>query len=90
MNGYCAFAENPSGSICIEELGNIRCPTLIVHGMKDALVPSFHAEFIKKHVKNSTLVTWPNGKHNLHMRYHEDFNKLVKEFILGNAGNSKL
>lgn len=42
-----------SGNICRHLLPLIQCPTLIVHGEKDPLVPRFHADFLHKHVKGA-------------------------------------
>uniref|UniRef100_A0A3P9H030 Biphenyl hydrolase like n=1 Tax=Oryzias latipes TaxID=8090 RepID=A0A3P9H030_ORYLA len=41
------------GSICREQLPLISCPTLIVHGEKDPMVPSFHPQYLLKHIKGS-------------------------------------
>jgi len=82
MDGYNKFHQNENGSICINELSDISCPTLIVHGMKDPMLPEFHPDFIHERIKGSKLIKWPNGKHNLHMRYHDEFNELVTKFIL--------
>ena len=41
------------GNICDDKLGDIKCPTLIVHGQKDALVPQFHADHLHKNIKGS-------------------------------------
>ncbi|XP_012928690.2 valacyclovir hydrolase isoform X2 [Heterocephalus glaber] len=41
------------GNICRHLLPQVQCPTLIVHGEKDPLVPRFHADFLHKHVRGS-------------------------------------
>ncbi|KAG8133269.1 hypothetical protein E2320_011073, partial [Naja naja] len=41
------------GDICQQLLPHIKCPTLIIHGEKDPLVPRFHAEYIHKHIGGS-------------------------------------
>lgn len=46
-----------SGNICRHLLPLIQCPTLIVHGEKDPLVPRFHADFLLEHVKGSRWVS---------------------------------
>lgn len=70
------------GNICDEALPKIHCPTLIVHGDKDPMVPSFHCLHLHKHIQNSRLHRMPEGKHNLHLRYPEEFNSLVESFLL--------
>ncbi|KAM9665822.1 valacyclovir hydrolase isoform 2-T2 [Trichechus inunguis] len=69
------------GNICQHLLPLVQCPTLIVHGEKDPLVPRFHADFIHKHVKGSWLHLIPEGKHNLHLRFANEFNNLVEDFL---------
>lgn len=82
MDAFFRFIDKPNGDICIFELQEIQCPTLIIHGAKDALVPTIHPEFIHQNIKKSKLVIWPEGKHNLHMRFYEEFNELVTSFLL--------
>ncbi|XP_073939079.1 valacyclovir hydrolase isoform X1 [Castor canadensis] len=53
VDGIKQFKHLPDGNICRHLLPLIQCPTLIVHGEKDPLVPRFHADFIHKHVKDS-------------------------------------
>lgn len=81
MDRFFSFADRPQGDICISSLANILCPTLIIHGMKDALVPESHANFLYDNIKNSKLYIMPDGKHNLHLRYYEEFNNVVSEFL---------
>ncbi|XP_042695701.1 valacyclovir hydrolase isoform X2 [Centrocercus urophasianus] len=80
VDGIARFAEK-SGSICQQLLPHIKCPTLIIHGEKDPLVPRFHAEYIHEHIKGSRLHLMPEGKHNLHLRFAEEFNREVEEFL---------
>ncbi|NP_001405669.1 valacyclovir hydrolase isoform 2 [Mus musculus] len=69
------------GNICRHLLPLVQCPTLIVHGEKDPLVPRFHADFLLQHVKGSRLHLMPEGKHNLHLRFADEFNRLVEDFL---------
>ncbi|GAA6225165.1 valacyclovir hydrolase [Lates japonicus] len=81
VDGIAQFAKRPEGSICMELLPFITCPTLIIHGEKDPMVPSFHPQHLLKHIKGSRLHLMPEGKHNLHLRYADEFNKLVEDFL---------
>ncbi|XP_018526383.1 valacyclovir hydrolase [Lates calcarifer] len=81
VDGIAQFAKRPEGSICMELLPLITCPTLIIHGEKDPMVPSFHPQHLLKHIKGSRLHLMPEGKHNLHLRYADEFNKLVEDFL---------
>ncbi|NXU03350.1 BPHL hydrolase, partial [Buphagus erythrorhynchus] len=53
VDGISRFAENSDGNICQQLLPDIKCPTFIIHGEKDPLVPQAHAEYIHKHIKGS-------------------------------------
>ncbi|KAM5268994.1 valacyclovir hydrolase isoform 1-T1 [Hipposideros larvatus] len=81
VDGIKQFKHLPDGNICRHLLPLIQCPTLIVHGEKDPLVPRFHPDFIHKHVKGSRLHLMPEGKHNLHLRFANEFNKLAEDFL---------
>lgn len=81
VDGIGQFQHLPDGNICRHLLSLVQCPTLIVHGEKDPLVPRFHADFIHKHVAGSRLHLIPEGKHNLHLRFADEFNKLVEDFL---------
>ncbi|XP_040840019.1 valacyclovir hydrolase-like [Ochotona curzoniae] len=81
VDGILQFKRFPEGSICRQLLPLVQCPTLIVHGEKDPLVPRFHADFLHEHIKGSRLHLMPEGKHNLHLRFATEFNKLAEDFL---------
>ncbi|XP_041791421.1 valacyclovir hydrolase isoform X1 [Chelmon rostratus] len=81
VDGVTQFAKRPEGSICMEHLPLISCPTLIIHGERDPMVPSFHPQCLLKHIKGSRLHLIPEGKHNLHLKYADEFNKVVEDFL---------
>lgn len=78
---YGKIFRQRNGDICKNELPKIVCPTLIIHGDQDPLVGLEHPEYLLKNIKNSKLHRMPKGKHNLHLRYTDEFNKLVEDFI---------
>lgn len=82
VDAYVGYVKARDGDICKDELKNIVSPTLIVHGQKDALVPQFHPDYLRANIKDCQLVNWPEGKHNLHLRYYKEFNSLVEKFLL--------
>ncbi|KAI5633359.1 alpha/beta hydrolase fold domain-containing protein [Phthorimaea operculella] len=71
-----------NGDICSDLTKDIKCPTLILYGQKDPVVDSSHITFINTNIKGSRLHLYPDGKHNIHILYPEDFNKRVQEFLL--------
>ncbi|KAL4631001.1 Valacyclovir hydrolase precursor-like [Arapaima gigas] len=81
VDGISQFAQRPDGNICRELLPLIRCPTLIIHGEKDPVVPGFHPQYLHQHIQGSRLHLIPEGKHNLHLRFAAEFNKLVEDFL---------
>ena len=74
--------EEHNGDLCMELLHKIKAPTLILHGDKDPLVPPVHPKYLKDNITDSRVYTFPNGKHNIHMKYSEEFNKIVEDFLL--------
>nr|KAF6504050.1 biphenyl hydrolase like [Rousettus aegyptiacus] len=80
VDGIKQFKHLPDG-ICRHLLPLVQCPTLIVHGEKDPMIPRFHADFIHEHVRGSRLHLMPEGKHNLHLRFAKEFNELAEDFL---------
>lgn len=80
VDGQVALFE-AGGDLYREELAKLRCPTLILHGARDPLVPGFHPQFLHRGIAGSRLHILPAGKHNIHQRYAEDFNALVHAFL---------
>ena len=83
MDGFFGIYNDKDrkGDLCTNETSLVRCRSLVLHGVKDAMCPIFHAEFLAKHLPNCRYVTYPDGKHNIHLRYQNEFNKLVEDFL---------
>lgn len=79
-----AVYNRDNGNICDDRLSLIQCPTLIVHGDKDPMVPPIHPQHILKNIADSSLYRFPDGRHNVHLRYSEEFNRIVQEFLSKN------
>ncbi|XP_074644923.1 serine hydrolase BPHL-like [Tubulanus polymorphus] len=76
------YASNgEEGNIYKDDLKNVKCPTLILHGDKDPQVPVYHPTYLHENIAGSTLKRYPNGKHNIHLRYADAFNERVKQFL---------
>ncbi|XP_078055106.1 valacyclovir hydrolase [Mustelus asterias] len=82
IDGVGEIGKKVDGDVCKDALPQVKCPTLIIHGEKDPMVPRCHADYIHKHVKGSRLHLMAEGKHNLHLRFAQEFNSLVEEFLL--------
>ncbi|XP_034934729.1 valacyclovir hydrolase [Chelonus insularis] len=76
--------QTKNGDLCKDSVTQIKCPTLIMHGRKDVMVDPEHPVFLKKNIPNSKLEYFNNGSHNFHLKYHEEFNKMVTDFIINN------
>ena len=70
------------GDLCRERLDEIACPTFLLHGGKDPLVPLFHAHFLHQGIAGSRLHVFPDGRHDVHLYYAGAFNELLAEFLL--------
>lgn len=77
-----AICREKNGNICSELLKDINCPTYILYGQKDPLVNSVHVSHLHTNIDGSRIHLYPDGKHHIHLRYAEDFNKRVQEFLL--------
>ena len=80
VDGQEALFE-AGGNLYRDRLTRVRCPAFVLHGARDPLVPAFHPEAIHKAIAGSRLHIFPEGKHNIHQRYAEDFNLLVHAFL---------
>ncbi|MBV8843930.1 MAG: alpha/beta hydrolase [Bryobacterales bacterium] len=69
------------GEICRDKLHLIRCPTLILHGALDPLVPEFHPRLLAQRIAKSSLKTFPDGGHNFHLLLADEFSAAVKTFL---------
>ena len=75
------YAHGGDADIYRSKLPLIQPPTLILHGELDPLVPATHPRIIQQGIPGSELYVFPEGKHNIHVRYAEEFNKTVSSFL---------
>lgn len=55
-NNWCDILmtiQKNGGDLCKNNLQNIKCPTLILHGDKDPMVAAEHPEYLKSHINNA-------------------------------------
>ncbi|XP_055697030.1 valacyclovir hydrolase-like [Phlebotomus papatasi] len=77
--------KEKDGNLCKHLLKSISCPTLILHEQKDPMIVPEHVPYLLDNIKGARLHTFPDGKHNIHLRYAEDFNKEVANFLTQSA-----
>lgn len=59
------------------QLQNVTCPTLIMHGMKDPLIPYCNGELLAKTIPNAILVLFPRLGHIFPPQLHREFAELL-------------
>jgi pimeloyl-ACP methyl ester carboxylesterase len=69
-----------------DRLGEIACPTLIVWGAEDKLVPARDADEFARLIPNSRKVIWPETGHVAMLERPEAFNALVQAFLAEEPG----
>ncbi|HEY1353370.1 MAG TPA: alpha/beta fold hydrolase [Ktedonobacteraceae bacterium] len=63
-----------------EELAAITCPTLIMHGTRDRIVPVTYAHLLHQKIAGARLHLFAAG-HPAHLRYPEAYTALVLDFL---------
>ncbi|XP_044741374.1 valacyclovir hydrolase-like [Chrysoperla carnea] len=66
---------------CDKLISNIKCPTLIVHGGQDSVTHADHATYLHQKIAGSKLHIFPDGKHNLHLKYADELNDMITKFV---------
>jgi pimeloyl-ACP methyl ester carboxylesterase len=71
-----------SGGVLItdEELARITCPTLIMHGTRDRIVPVTYAYALHERIAGSYLHLFETG-HPAHLRFAQTFTEIVLQFF---------
>jgi len=83
IDAWAAMYEANNGDVCMAQAKQIRCPTLVLHGAKDPICLSDHPEWFAANIPgdgNTALHVLPEGKHNLHLRFADEVNDLVRRF----------
>jgi pimeloyl-ACP methyl ester carboxylesterase len=62
-------------------LAQVHCPTLVIHGADDQLIPVTEAEMMHQQIGNSSLVVIPQAGHLVNMEQPGAFNQAVRRFI---------
>jgi valacyclovir hydrolase len=70
------------GEICRDRLPLILCPTLILHGGLDPLVPEFHPQLLSQKIAGSRLRIVADGGHNFHISLAAEFERILGSFLL--------
>ena len=66
----------------VDTLKNIKNETLIVWGDKDKSYNLEQVQTLENNIENSKLVIFKNCAHNVHLELPDQFNKIIKDFLL--------
>lgn len=71
-----------AGGIIISdsELAGITCPTLIMHGKRDRIVPASYADILHQKIAGSEMVLFDAG-HAAHLRCEQEYTSTVTDFL---------
>jgi len=64
-----------------EELASIGCPTLIMHGKRDRIVPADYARILSERIPGSQMLLFDAG-HAAHLRCAKEYTSAVMNFFL--------
>lgn len=80
-NQYKLFAMmTKEPNITVEQLHTIKCPTLVIGGDHDALLPK-HTMLIADNIPQSYLWIIPNSGHSTPINYSKQFNETIDDFF---------
>lgn len=85
VEGQDALVEAGGVIISEEELARIRCPTLIMHGKRDRIVPAGYASILHNQIAGSEMVLFDAG-HAAHLRCEQEYTATVTEFLRRHEG----
>jgi pimeloyl-ACP methyl ester carboxylesterase len=71
---------------CLEELGRLRMPTLIIQGGRDLLVPLSYARDVAARIPGSQLEVIREASHLPYMSHTDAFNAFVGDFLARHDG----
>ncbi|XP_037971973.2 valacyclovir hydrolase [Plutella xylostella] len=70
------------GNVCLHLLKDIKCPTQLICGQKDPLTKVENSWLLHALIENSRIHVYPEGKHSNQIKYAEDFNMRVQDFLM--------
>lgn len=83
---YVEVSDNlvAAGGVLITdaELASIRCPTLIMHGKRDRIVPADYSRILSQHIPRSQLLLFDAG-HAAHIRCEKEYTSAIMNFFAG-------
>ena len=59
----------------------IKTNTLLIWGKRDKSTPIKDGKYMKKHIKNSTLIAYPTAAHFSYLECKEITNQIIEQFL---------
>lgn len=88
-DAWKAILEERGGNICVDEARRLHLPTLVAHGTRDPICLQSHADWFKANIPGcEDLRLFEGGSHNFHLKFADEFNAMVIEFLTRPAGSS--
>lgn len=81
VDSACEFYHKRDGDFCRSEVEQVKAPTFILHGKKDPMIAAEHVPWLRERLPQARYYEFPEGKHNIHLRYADEFNRLIAEFF---------
>jgi pimeloyl-ACP methyl ester carboxylesterase len=78
--GWNPYLHNPR---LLQHLRRIPCPTLVLWGEQDAVIPRAHGECYAKHLPNARLEVIPQCGHMLQYEKTDEWQRAIERFVLG-------
>ena len=79
-DAWLRILSDKGGDVCMTEAKAIACPTYVMHGAKDPICLSDHPKWFHANIAGSRLHEFPDGKHNIHIKFAAEFNAMCLEF----------
>jgi pimeloyl-ACP methyl ester carboxylesterase len=67
------------------DLAGIQQPTLVVHGVRDEMIPVANAYYLGEHLPNAVLMTYPDAGHGALFQFYESFTRQVAAFLASDS-----
>ena len=80
VEGQDALVAAGGVIISDHELASIRCPTLIMHGKRDRIVPADYAAILHEKIAGSEMALFDAG-HAAHLRCEQEYTATVTDFL---------
>ncbi len=84
VEGQAKLVDAGGVIITQEEMASIRCPALIMHGMRDRIVPVAYAHTLAESIPGAQILLFDAG-HAAHLRFEKEYTTAIMEFFLKEA-----